>query len=78
MDGVGVSFWEEGLARGHPVVMEPEGLRTSWAPLEYNLLSWAYWTPGARVWNVMDKKEMGLTVYMLINTKKFLLSGSNY
>jgi iron(II)-dependent oxidoreductase len=56
MDGVGVAFWEAGLDQAHPVVMEPEGLRSSWAPLEYNLMSWAYWTPGALVWDILDKQ----------------------
>ena len=72
MDGVGAAFWEEGLARGHPVVMEPEGLRTSWTPLEYNLMSWAYWTPGARAWDILTQKER-VKVGVCNNKKKLFL-----
>lgn len=62
MDGVGAAFWKAGLARGHAVVMEPEGLRSSWSALEYNLMSWAYWTPGARARHITHKQDIPLPV----------------
>merc|ERR1719334_1628878 len=48
MDGVNRTFWEEGLSRGYPIVIEPEVLGSSFSYLSYNLMSWGYWTPGAK------------------------------
>ena len=48
MDGVNQTYWEEGLRRGHPIVMEPEVLMSNYSYLSYNAMSWGYWTPGAR------------------------------
>ena len=48
MDGVNETFWNEGVTRGHPIVIEPEVLMSNFSYLQYNTMSWGYWTPGAR------------------------------
>ena len=48
LDGVNQTFWEEGLLREHPIVIEPEVLATNFSYLAYNAMSWGYWTPGVR------------------------------
>ena len=48
LDGVNKTYWDEGLKRGHPIVMEPEVLMSNYSYLSYNAMSWGYWTPGAR------------------------------
>ena len=41
-------WWDEGLRRDHPVVIEPEILMSNYSFLSYNAMSWGYWTEGAR------------------------------
>ena len=41
-------WWDEGLRRNHPVVIEPEILMSNYSFLSYNAMSWGYWTAGAR------------------------------
>ena len=41
-------WWDEGLRRDHPVVIEPEILMSNYSFLSYNAMSWGYWTAGAR------------------------------
>ena len=57
LDGVNQTFWDEGLLREHPIVIEPEVLATNFSYLAYNAMSWNYWTPGARakVFNDLDQ-----------------------
>ena len=43
-----VYWWDEGLRRDHPVVIEPEILMSNYSFLSYNPMSWGYWTKGAR------------------------------
>ena len=42
------SWWDEGLSRDHPLVIEPEILMSNYSFLSYNVMSWGYWTAGAR------------------------------
>ena len=48
LDGVNQTWWDEGLRRDHPVVIEPEILMSNYSFLSYNTMSWGYWTAGAR------------------------------
>ena len=48
LDGVNQTWWDEGLRRDHPVVIEPEILMSNYSFLSYNAMSWGYWTAGAR------------------------------
>ena len=46
LDGVNKTYWDEGIKRNHPIVMEPEVLMSNYSYLSYNAMSWGYWTPG--------------------------------
>merc|ERR1719317_387646 len=46
LDGVNRTFWEESLRRGHPMVIEPEYMVSQYDTLQYNAMSWGYWTMG--------------------------------
>ena len=48
LDGVNSTWWEEGQRRGYPVVLEPEVLYSNLSYLQYNHMSWAYWTGHTR------------------------------
>ena len=64
LDGVNQTFWEEGLLRDHPIVIEPEVLATNFSYLAYNAMSWNYWTPGAKVLGDLDQNRDYVTPYV--------------
>merc|ERR1711892_179056 len=46
LDGENKTYWEESLRRGHPMVIEPEYMVSQYETLQYNAMSWGYWTMG--------------------------------
>ena len=66
LDGVNKTYWDEGIKRNHPIVMEPEVLMSNYSYLSYNAMSWGYWTPGKlSFYSLRQKPEFGPSVLLL-------------
>ena len=46
LNGVNKTWWDEGVSRGYPLVIEPEYLQANYSFLSYNAMSWGYWGSG--------------------------------
>merc|ERR1712155_93522 len=46
LNGVNKTWWDEGISRGYPLVIEPEYLQANYSFLSYNAMSWGYWGSG--------------------------------
>ena len=44
MDGVNGSFWQESLLNDFPMAIEPEVMFSNFQYLEFDTMSWGYWT----------------------------------
>ena len=66
LDGVNKTYWDEGIKRNHPIVMEPEVLMSNYSYLSYNAMSWGYWTPGnLSFYSPRQKSNFGSSVLLL-------------
>ena len=65
LDGVNKTYWDEGIKRNHPIVMEPEVLMSNYSYLSYNAMSWGYWTPGKLSFNSHRQKSRSAKDFFL-------------
>ena len=62
MDGVNASYWDETVKFNHPLAIEPEMMNAGYRNIQYNVMSWNYWTNSAllRASSFITNRILGL------------------